>query len=232
VMPGEEHTPFNEQAALAELERLQRALAESRQRRKHATAAFDDFVGSFRREPADPVGRAARHVERRPLSADLDTPVAPAAQPAAPRKPFPKAGLLAGAVTAVAAGVVLTRAWRSAPPAPTSAPATTSTPSAVESPVSSPASTRDESTAAAGVQAELIAVRDVWVRATVDGERAVERELEAGARVPLRATRSIVIRAGDAGAVRLTIGGQDQGALGPKGQVVTRTFAVNSPTAR
>jgi uncharacterized protein DUF4115 len=228
-MPGEEHThaPFNEQAALAELERLQRALAESRQRRKHATAAFDDFVGSFRREPADIVEPAPHSVERRQLSTAFDTPVPP---PAALRKPFAKAGMVAGAVIAVTAGIVLTRGWRSAPSTPATGPTTRPTPSAVESPVSSAASGDDSR--AAVIDAELIAVRDVWVRATVDGQRALERELEAGARVPLRATRSIVIRAGDAGAVRLTIGGQDRGALGPNGQVVTRTFTANSTTGR
>jgi hypothetical protein len=36
----------------------------------------------------------------------------------------------------------------------------------------------------------------------------------------------IVIRAGDAGAVRVSIAGKDQGAFGPAGQAATRTFTV------
>jgi hypothetical protein len=44
--------------------------------------------------------------------------------------------------------------------------------------------------------------------------------------MPLNATAQVVIRAGDAGAVRVAIGGKDQGPLGPAGQPATRTFAV------
>ena len=39
--------PFEEQAALAELERLQRELEESRRRRRQANDAFDSFLRSF-----------------------------------------------------------------------------------------------------------------------------------------------------------------------------------------
>ena len=60
----------------------------------------------------------------------------------------------------------------------------------------------------------------------VDGVREVERELNAGDRIPLRAGRTSVIRAGNAGAVRLTIDGEDRGLLGPEGEVVTRTLQI------
>ena len=50
------------------------------------------------------------------------------------------------------------------------------------------------------LQGELAAVRRVWIRATVDGARVVERELQANERVTLRPARTIVVRAGDAGA--------------------------------
>jgi cytoskeleton protein RodZ len=82
-------------------------------------------------------------------------------------------------------------------------------------------------TAPSDARSELIAVKDVWVRATVDGERVVERELAAGARVPLRG-RAITIRAGNAGAVRIVIDGQDRGLLGAEGVVVTRTFTASA----
>jgi hypothetical protein len=68
----------------------------------------------------------------------------------------------------------------------------------------------------------------VWVRVVVDGERVVERELPANARIPLTAEKTIVIRAGNAGAVRVTLAGRDQGVLGPEGTVVTRTFSLPS----
>ena len=49
----------------------------------------------------------------------------------------------------------------------------------------------------------------------------------AGARVPLRG-RAITIRAGNAGAVRVVIDGQDRGVLGAEGVVVTRTFTSSA----
>ena len=75
-----------------------------------------------------------------------------------------------------------------------------------------------------GIQGELTTVRVSWVRVTVDGEKTIERELPAGAKIPLVARQSIVVRAGDAGAVRVTIDGKDQGSFGPDGAVATRTF--------
>jgi hypothetical protein len=74
--------------------------------------------------------------------------------------------------------------------------------------------------------AEVTTIRTVWLRVLVDGERVIERELAAGTRVPLSPQKTITIRTGDAGAVRLTIAGQDQGFLGREGTVVTRTFTV------
>jgi hypothetical protein len=63
------------------------------------------------------------------------------------------------------------------------------------------------------------------MRVTVDGERVVEREVPEGTKIPLNGSQ-IVIRAGDAGAVRVSIAGKDQGVFGPAGQVATRTFTV------
>jgi uncharacterized protein DUF4115 len=60
----------------------------------------------------------------------------------------------------------------------------------------------------------------------VDGEKVLEREVPAGTRVPLNAEKTIVIRTGDAGAVRLALRGEDRGLLGAEGEVVTRSFAV------
>ena len=75
-------------------------------------------------------------------------------------------------------------------------------------------------------ESELTTTAAVWVRLIVDGERVFERELPAGHRVPITARESIVIRAGNPGAVRLTIGGVDQGVLGPEGFPLTRRFTV------
>ena len=95
------------------------------------------------------------------------------------------------------------------------APATpaTSAPPAVSAPVSTRA-----------LRVELTTLRPVWMRVTVDDNRALERQVPAGQRIPFEADRAIVVRAGDAGAVGVTVDGRNVGALGPDGQVVTRSF--------
>jgi hypothetical protein len=227
-MPEEDQSrrPFDEQAALERLEGLKAELEESRKRRKDASAAFDAFVGSFRKRPdaVEPESRTAT----RTLAPRYDAPVQPAADQRARSKPLPLAGVLAGGAVAIAAGVILTRAWRPTPSeSPVDSPVAVQSPTQAEPPGSaaSPRGVGPDEAAPGGSATELVAVRDVWVRAIVDGERVVERELEAGTRVPLRG-RTFVIRAGDAGAVRLTIAGRDRGPLGADGVVATRTYTA------
>jgi hypothetical protein len=71
-----------------------------------------------------------------------------------------------------------------------------------------------------------VTTQPAWIRVIADGERVVERELPANSRIPFKAEKTIQIRTGNAGAVRLSIRGVDQGALGTEGEVVTRSFAV------
>ena len=78
-----------------------------------------------------------------------------------------------------------------------------------------------------GAQSELRALKHVWVRLTVDGQRVLERELDAGARLPISG-RTIVVRAGDAGAVRMIIDGQDRGLMGETGVAVTRSYTSSA----
>jgi hypothetical protein len=75
-----------------------------------------------------------------------------------------------------------------------------------------------------GLQLELRTLRLVWMRVIVDGERAIEREIPAGQTIPINGQKTVVIRAGDAGAVRVAINGEDQGLLGTDGFPATRTF--------
>jgi uncharacterized protein DUF4115 len=306
---------FDEQAALKELERLQRAIEESRQRRKQVVAAFDDFVRSFGRRPGPAVGPAtapsasdgltppgasaasppspsvtvpspqpppvpvvaqpppstssaqpppvapaaqsppfvveatssvassvasgvmeAPHVEAPVVPRSFDLPAAPAAW--APRRRQLRMGpawVFAAALLVIVAGVVMIRSWRSRALAPGSEAQTTATPAAAVTPPNAetpaPAADPDVPPTFApigngAVPGEIIALRRVWVRVFVDGQRELERELPAGATVPLRADRTIVIRTGDAGAVRLVIDGQDRGVLGRNGEVVTQLFTA------
>lgn len=236
---------FDEQKATAELERLQQELEESRRRRKDASAAFDAFVNSFHHKEPRRTDRPSARGESRHIGPKLDLPVGMAGSGAAgaswqtPARrravPAPLVVVGLGGLVVIAAGLVLARAWRPSGEAPSEpAPSVVAAPSSAQAVPDAAPSTRSTDSPAAlatgAVRAELVAMRGVWVRAIVDGVRVVERELRPDERVPLRAGRTVVIRAGDAGAVRLYINGQDRGVLGADGIVVTRTY--NAPGAQ
>jgi hypothetical protein len=82
------------------------------------------------------------------------------------------------------------------------------------------------------VNLELTTIRPVWTRVTVDDRRVIERLVAADQRIEIGADRSIAIRAGDAGAIRLKLDGKDLGVLGPDGQIRTRTFTAPAPVVR
>jgi hypothetical protein len=324
-MTGENRpkVPFDDRAALEELERLQRSIQEYRRRREQVEGEFEQFVGSFRapgepKQPPSPAPpsapglpgfhRAPAVRPAVPLSPVDAVPPVPAASPVAPQpnataaaaqpdwmagmatqtpgarvtatsaEPPPPAvtlpnrffaanepssggasvepdapetkqrrergrlPLVLGALAiALIAAVLLTRAVY-APVSPSTAPApSTAAPAPVETPpaaapssapptqVAAPPASVDSPAAPAALPpppAEIRTIRAVWVRVIVDGNREVERELEADARVPLPAGRVFVVRAGDAGAVRFLLNGRDQGPLGADAQVVTRTFTA------
>lgn len=332
-MQGEKssHVQFDDQAALQELERLQRSIQEYRRRREEAEGAFEQFVGSFKNPPVPDDGGAAAPrtapppgfhtpapnviVPPVPPAAPVEPlaiPVPVAAPPSAPLRPLtPATSVSPPAVTPWEApvseralppvGPVRAPEMRASEPAmvpaePPEAPApavslpdnffasvnspasyedgragkgtspgsksrsgtwmllalvatgsalvvgtllvrsgTTATPPpavTVEAPAGKPPFAAAPSAAAPVAPpppAEVRTARSVWVRVTVDGTRAVERELAADSRVVLPAGRSYVIRSGDAGAVRFILNGQDQGPLGTDAQVVTRTFTARQP---
>ena len=259
--------PFNEQAALQELERLQRAIEETRRKRKETGEAFDAFVRSFQKERQEAALADATPVAPAPvIPVVAPAPVMPVAAPTSPPPaiveesepvpvPAPLAALpvarrrarvpmvpaVAGAALAIIAAIVLIgRPWETSPPgsalagsssgsltpensrtarAVRSEPRTPDPGSRVPSPAAAPA---------AGVNAELTALRRVWVRIITDGNR-VERELPAGTVVPLRAKGTLTLRIGDAGAVKVIVNDRDQGPLGRDGEVVMRTFTAQTP---
>jgi cytoskeletal protein RodZ len=71
------------------------------------------------------------------------------------------------------------------------------------------------------VVVDLSASAPCWVSATVDGERIVERELQAGDRHQFAMHRELVLRAGNAAAVTLAFDGADARPLGKSGETVT-----------
>lgn len=265
--------PFNEQAALQELERLQRAIEDTRRRRKETGDTFDAWVRSFQKErqsaalaeamPAiEPVVPVVSRTSPAVISdveppASIEPPSVPAPIAASPvarrRKPFPMIPAVAGAAIAIVAAIVLIgRPWGNsspesgvrgsgasvaAPIAPAAnAESRSSNPQPRTQNPENPApnsepgtpNTAPSASGSAPLSGELTAVRRVWVRIITDGNR-VERELPAGTIVPLRAQRTLTLRIGDAGAVKVTIGNRDQGALGRDGEVVMRTFTAQTP---
>ena len=67
-----------------------------------------------------------------------------------------------------------------------------------------------------------------WVRVTTpEGERLFEGILEEGDE--LKYPLPVVVRVGNAGAVRAVVAGEDQGLMGRRGEVVERTFARPNP---
>lgn len=63
------------------------------------------------------------------------------------------------------------------------------------------------------------ATRDCWVTASADGKRVIYQILPAGSVRTLTGSRELRLRAGDAGALHLTLNGRDAGAFGQSGEV-------------
>jgi len=132
--------------------------------------------------------------------------------------------------TAAAAAATAT----AAPAAPAAAPAETppiATPPAAthEAPppvVGTSARAIEPPAPSAAAAADVLSVglsvkRPCWVSATVDGQKAIERLLAAGDRQTIEVRREIVLTAGDAAAIDLTLNGAEARALGKPGDVVT-----------
>jgi Domain of unknown function (DUF4115) len=249
-MDVQPNPPFDEQAALAELERLRTELQSARKRREEMAAQFDAFVRSFQSPESQDArastatslratsGRVARTADYAPTA--VFEPVVPIEFDGEPPvvavrwKRGSGVARLAAAI-AVTAAVLLVAGlfFRGGPSAEPPRVASTA-----PAPTAAPPAKSESAPAAAGVAlaprvapappaaltAELIAVRPVWVRVIIDGRRTMQRQLAAGERVPLRADKVINLRAGDAGAVRLVVDGVDQGVLGRDGAIATRAL--------
>lgn len=74
----------------------------------------------------------------------------------------------------------------------------------------------------------LTARRPVWVSATVDGQKAIERLLQAGEQQTMEVKREMVLTAGDASALSVALNGAEARALGKSGEVVTARLNLNN----
>ena len=145
------------------------------------------------------------------------------------RRPRPL-GLAMILVGLAAVGALLTRTWQSARGG--SSGSIQATPVVRQNPQPATSLQRSAPAEAAPPRSEILAVRRVWVRIVVDGVKTTERELQAGERVSLPAGGAVAIRAGNAGALQVTINGEDRGSLGAEGEVVTRTLQIPTPPVR
>jgi cytoskeleton protein RodZ len=244
---------FDERRVIGELVQLQAAIRASREKRERAQAAFDAQLSTFRapteavrpdagvtmtpgalpvpvprRQPEGPVTIAAVETAPPPLAVE---PVE-AKLTAAPTLSIPqRRGLQArsraivGAIGFVGLAVLVWLLLR-APEEPAAARPDTR-PSAAAQPAPAPAQAPAPAPADPHpLRIDIVTLRKVWMRVVVDGRIAIERELPEGERLPFGADKTIVVRAGDAGAVSVRVGSEDQGTLGGDGQVVTRTFTV------
>lgn len=110
-------------------------------------------------------------------------------------------------------------------PPPSAAPEPPSpetTPAATTAPAVPPAAAQDRLTVGLTVRSPC------WVSATVDGQKTIERLLQAGERQTIDVRREMVLTAGDAAAIVLTLNGADAKPLGKAGEVVTRRLNLTN----
>ena len=237
--------PFDEPAAIAELERLRASIEAARQARQRKSDEFDAFVQSFRAPASAPAG--ARSVARTSAAA-APVPDAPpsavASSDAVDETPTPtptarpvwnrnrrNVGLLGvGAIIAVIAlGLLSTRGRKETPPAtvvnpvePNAAPSRQPQPEATIPAAPQSTSAATPQPAANAVVLDLRIVRPVWMRVIVDGSKNVEGVVQVGA-VRYTADRAIVVRVGNGGDV-LVKSGDRENPFGAADQPLTRTF--------
>jgi cytoskeletal protein RodZ len=131
--------------------------------------------------------------------------------PAAPAVTAPTAAPPPLANAAAAAPAALPASASSQPP-PSTSPA---------EPAPAASATVDAGAAAEHVTVGLTAKRPVWVSATVDGRKAIERLLQPGDRQTLEMTREMLLTTGDASALTMTLNGVEARTLGRTGEVMT-----------
>jgi cytoskeleton protein RodZ len=117
-----------------------------------------------------------------------------------------------------------TMSARQAAEPPPAAPAAAAPGPARDVPPSAPASDPAAATlppAEEHLTIGLSAKKPCWVSATVDGQKAIERLLQSGEQKTLEVRREMVLTAGDASAISLTLNGAEARPLGKSGEVVT-----------
>ena len=151
----------------------------------------------------------------------------------------PIAGVIVVIVVALFSGLWFSRQTRRPVPAETLASSSSATPPAspvrlapagaaksggATPPVAAPARQLHP----AGVGVTLRALREVWVGVEVDGRRAVSRLVRAGEQFTYGAEREVAVRAGDAGALLVSVNGRQSAVLGGDGVVLTKRITTTA----
>jgi hypothetical protein len=228
--------PFDEQAALRELERLADKIQSTRRARERAEAEFDTFVKAFRHDryqelieqheaalggtPQVTIG-APRPAVQAPAPRHMPSSLPIGASPRSERKTNRGIVIGAAALAAIMLGIWM---WRGSSPAVQSQPAETTSPAA--QPSAPPVAPAKPPAPARALNVELTTLRPVWMRVTADGTKLMERVVPEGQTIPVGADSTIAIRAGDGGAVRLSVDGKDQGVLGKDGFPANKMFTA------
>ncbi len=161
-------------------------------------------------------------------------------QPQRPRSSMVIVGAIAAAAVLFTSGTAWwlfsgdKSATREPEPAPAAvtAPPTESTPNSVPAPTVSTAPSTNESNEASLI---LEARRPSWIRASIDGQADAGRLYQKGEKKRIVGAQAVVIRAGDAGAVYVSVNGEQAQPLGANGAVMTRRYVIeeaDAPKAR
>jgi cytoskeleton protein RodZ len=105
---------------------------------------------------------------------------------------------------------------------PVAAPSAPPPASPIAAPAVSAKDTKEAKDATSeGLKIELSARRPVWISATVDGQKAIGRLLQVGDKEVVDVKRELMLTAGDASAVKMTVNGVEARSLGKNGEVIT-----------
>ena len=77
-----------------------------------------------------------------------------------------------------------------------------------------------------GIFIELVFTDTSWIQVTVDSVRQFQGELEAGTHRSWYGETRVELRIGNAGAVEVTVNGENLGTLGDTGDVIDRVFEI------
>ena len=136
--------------------------------------------------------------------------------------------LVAAVVLAVAGGAYYLMS--SDDSAATKKPATTTTQQA-KAPAPAPAAAKPAAKKADGVELAAKFTDRCWTQVVVDGKTVYEGTMEKGKSETWKGKEKVVITAGNADAIDVTLNSQSLGKLGDKGQVVEKTFTPDGPVA-